>query len=288
VRWIAGAVITALFLAFAAVQAASDAFESRVAVAGTLPTRIPSRFGWAVYDALDRIAPAPYVEATLARGELARGDADAAERHALRLPASPVRDELLGRVAEVRGERTLALEYFLAAPDAVAVEVAAEAAARRDPEAAYSLEQLLEGRLAMLTTHPDAIAETFWRMGRFADSAAFAQVPGSRAQREWLKRALRDFDEAAVLAPLSELYLIEDANQADLLEKRDRAADLFRRAAALNPGSANAIAGLGVVAWQNGDRNAAELYLKRAHALDARSPMVQALERDLGSLGLPR
>jgi hypothetical protein len=283
VRWIAGVVVAALLLGFAAVQAASDAFESHAAAAGTLPTRIPSYFGWAVYNALDRIAPAPYVEATLAQGALARDDLDTAERHALRLPASPVRDELLARIAEARGQHALALEYFLAAPDAAAIEAAAEANATSDPAAAYSLEQLLEVRLALLKTHPDAVAEAYWQMGRFANRKAWVQVPGSRAQNRWLARALLDFDAAVTLSPLSERYVIEDANQADLLKEHDRAAELFRHAAAIDPGSADAVAGLGVVAWQNGDRNAAELYLKRARALDARSPMVAALERDLSS-----
>ena len=280
-RWIAGAVVAALLLGFGAIQAASDAFESNAAATGTLPGRVPSHFGWAVYNALDRVAPAPYVESTLARGALAQGDLDSAERHALRLPSSPVRDELLARVAEARGQQALALEYFLAAPDADAVGAAAEATALRDPAAAYSLEGLLETRLELLRTHPDAVAEAYWRKGRFANRTAWIQVPGSRVQREWLERALRDFEAAVTLSPLSERYVIEDANQADLLGERDRAVELFRAAAGIDPASADAVAGLGVVAWQRGDRVAAELYLKHARAIDPDSLMVRALERDL-------
>ncbi len=66
------------------------------------------RFGLAVYRMLDRIAPAPYVETSLSEEALTRGDAEAAERYALRLPASPIRDELLARVALMLGNVALA------------------------------------------------------------------------------------------------------------------------------------------------------------------------------------
>ena len=65
----------------------------------------------------DRLAPAAYVESTLAQRALERGDLAAAQRCALRLPASPNRDELLASIAEARGQGRLALEYSLAAFD---------------------------------------------------------------------------------------------------------------------------------------------------------------------------
>ncbi|HXO07946.1 MAG TPA: hypothetical protein VN880_07925, partial [Solirubrobacteraceae bacterium] len=145
----------ALATAFGALQLASDALDSSAAAPGTLPARVPVSYGVAVYRALDRIAPAPYVESALSREALARGDADAAERYALRLPGSPVRDELLARVALARGQTLLASEYFLAAPDPDAVEATAEALASRDPAAGYALERLLQVRLARMGTHPD-------------------------------------------------------------------------------------------------------------------------------------
>jgi tetratricopeptide (TPR) repeat protein len=83
------------------------------------------------------------------------------------------------------------------------------------------------------------------------------------------------------LAPLSERYAIAAANQADLLAERNRAEALIARAADIDPGSADAVAGLGVVALQKGDRRAAITYLRRARALDPRALMVSALERDL-------
>src|SRR5579863_10521417 len=157
-RWIIGAVVVLFLLALAKIQVASDSLSATAAAPGTFPPRVSPGFGRLVYAWLDRVTPAPFVETTLAQDALARGDAAAAQRYALRLPASGVRDELLARVAQARGERQLALEYFLAAPDAAAVNDAADALAARNPAAAYRLENLLEIRLALLRTHPDAVA----------------------------------------------------------------------------------------------------------------------------------
>ncbi len=280
-RLVAGVLVVGLVVALGIVQLASDALDARVAAAGTLPRRIPVPFGVAVYRTLDRIAPAPYVETTLSEEALAQRDVGAAERYALRLPASPIRDELLARVASMRGDFTLAREYFLAAPDPDAVGESVKALAQRDPGAAYALARLLQVRLSRNATHPDAVAEADWQMGRLANRQAWREVPGSALQRAWLGRGLRDFEAAVSLAPLSERYLVETANQANLLGERARAAELFAHAADIDPGSADAIAGLGVVAWENGDRDAADRYLARAKALNPGALMVRALERDL-------
>jgi tetratricopeptide (TPR) repeat protein len=275
------AIVGALLAALATVQLASFSLASSIAAPGTLPTHVSPRFGLAVYRILDRIAPAPYVEATLAEHALAQGDAVSAQRYALRLPGSPSRDELLARVARARGEQQLALEYFLAAPDVDAVRRAALALAVRDPAAAYALERLLKVRLALLTTHPDAVAEAYWQMGRLANRQAWRQVPGSKTQTAWLRRGLRDFEGAVALAPLSERYIISAANQADLLGDERRAEMLFHQGADVDPGSGDAVAGLGVIALHRGDRATAAAYLARARAIDPTALMVRALERDL-------
>ncbi|HZV76601.1 MAG TPA: tetratricopeptide repeat protein [Candidatus Babeliales bacterium] len=280
-RWALGAIVAVTLVALGIVQLASDALSRNAAAEGTIPRAVSPALGIAVYRALDRLAPAPYVEEALAAQALDRGDADAAQRYAVRLPASPMRDELLARVALLRGRPLLAQEYFLAAPDPDAINSQAQALAFRDPAAAYALEGLLRTRLAHDRTHPDAVAQADWEMGLFANRQAWRQIPGSALQRAWLQRGFRDFDAAVALAPFSERYLVAAANQADLAGDRRRAQQLFGRAAEIDPLSADAIAGLGVVAWESGDRAGAQRYLARARAIDQGSLMVRALERDL-------
>ena len=238
-------------------------------------------FALAVYRTLDRIAPAPYVESTLAAYELSAGRADAALRYALRLPASPTRDELLARVAAARGDAALALEYDLAAPDADAVEAAVLALVPTSPAAAYELERALNARLSLTTTHPDAIAESSWRMGELANRQAWREIPGSPSQYAWLRRGMVRLQTATDLAPLSEKYAIAAANQAVQLGDLKRAGRLFARAVAADPGSADALAGLGVVAFREGDAPSARAYLARARRIDPNALMVRALERDV-------
>lgn len=273
--------VVAIVAAFAAIQLASYALNAGAAAPGTLPTRVPLRFGLAVYRAIDALAPAPYVVATLAAYDLAAGDTEGALREAIRLPASPTRDELLASIARAQGNEELALEYFLAAPDVTAVDAAAQALARRSPAAGYALETLLERRLALLTTHPDDVAETYFRLGQLANRQAWREIPDSKAQGAWLYRGMHDFRSAVALAPLSDKYLIVAANQAMLLGDLDGAQRYFARAVDANPGSADAVAGAGVIAYQRGDVATAEKNLRRALALDPNSLMVRSLERFL-------
>jgi tetratricopeptide (TPR) repeat protein len=267
--------------AFAAIQLASYSLDAGAAAPGTLPTRIPAAFGVAVYRALERVAPAPYVVSTLANLDLERGDVDAALRQAIQLPASPTRDELLARIARSGGDETLALEYFLAAPDVAAVDETVERRALRSPADGYALEQLLGVRLALLGTHPDDVAEASFRSGELANRQAWREIPDSKRQGAWLHRGMSGFQKAVDLAPLSEKYLIAAANQAMLLGDLTRSQALFARAVDANPGSADAVAGLGVVAYQRGDIETARSYLQRARKLDESALMVLSLERFL-------
>lgn len=276
-----GAVVAALLTAFAALQLASDSFVASAAVPGTVPTRVPVALGVAVYRVLDRVAPAPYVEMTLAAYELSQGRTSAALLYAQRLPPSPSRDEMFASITAARGDAALALEYELAAPNVDAVQSAVDALVPSSPAAAYALERTLNARLSLTATHPDAVAETTWRMGELANRQAWREIPASPAQLSWLRRAMRSFQIATDLAPLSEKYAIAAANQATLLGDLARASQLFARAVAADPGSADAVAGLGVVAYQRGDLASARAYLARARQLDAHALMVRALERDL-------
>lgn len=165
-----------------------------------------------------------------------------------------------------------------------AVQASIDRLARRDPAAAYARERTLETRLLLMATHPDAVAETRWQMGRLANQRAWREIPASRAQGAWLERGMHDFQRAVDLAPLSERYAISAANQAMLLGQLTRSRALFARAAGVNPGSPDAIAGLGVVAYQNGDLGTARFDLQRARRIDPDALMVRALERALRSV----
>jgi tetratricopeptide (TPR) repeat protein len=267
-------------LSFAAVQLASYAFDASAAAPGTLPTRVPIGFGLAVYDALDRLAPAPYVESTLASYELAHGDERAASAHAYRLPASPERDELLARIAAAGGDAALSLEYYLAAPDVANVDAVVDARAVRDPAAAYALERTLQARLALLGTQPNAVAQAYWRMGELANVAARHERNGARRER-WFQTGMTDLQQAADLAPLSEKYSLAAANQAMLLGQVERSRRLFAHVVDVNPASADGLAGMGVAAYRSGRTDAARGYLSRARSLDPNAGMVRALERML-------
>ena len=215
--------MAALVAAFGTLQLASDALEARAAAPNTLPHRLSPSYGRRVYEMLDRVMPAPYVETALAFDALQRGDAAQAQRYALKLPPSTLRAGLLARVASAQGRRQLALEYEVAAYDTSAVEGAAGRLAIGDPERAYRLEALFERRLNERSTHPDAVAQVHWQMGLFANRTAWRQVPGTPAQRHWLDVASSELIPPRGSAPLSERYAIADANQADLLGDRSRA-----------------------------------------------------------------
>jgi tetratricopeptide (TPR) repeat protein len=276
-----GAVLVGLLATFACVQAASDAFAANAAASYSIVRHVPLRFATAVYATLARIAPAPYVTSTLAGYALDRGDSVRAHAYAISLPASPVRDDLLGRAAATGGDAALAFEYFLAAPDVDAVESYVESVATHDPAKAYLLERILSRRLALSETHPDGVAETQWRMGLLANRRAWREIPDSPAQGAWLHRAMDAFERALGIAPLSDRYAIAAANQAMLLGEIERSQALFAQAERSNPGSADAIAGLGVAAYQQGDVRAASEDLARAQRIDPNALMVRALARDI-------
>jgi tetratricopeptide (TPR) repeat protein len=203
--------------------------------------RIPRSIGATVYGALERVAPAPYVEEMLAQNALATNDLEGAQRYALRLPSSASRNELLARIAELRGQSQLALEYYLVAPDVDAVDRYVSALGHTDPIAAYALENELLQRLQALTTHPDAVAEAYWRLGRLSTRRGYL-YPHDRLAA-W-NASLPDYLQAAGLAPLSEKYWLALGNQYLLLGDWPAAKAAFLRAINVHPGSTHAKVGI--------------------------------------------
>jgi hypothetical protein len=230
-RFVTCAVVGIVLVAFGVVQAASDAFCASAAAPYALARHVPMPAALRVYRALDRIAPAEYVETTLASYELRRGDLRAATQYAVRLAPIAVRNELLGRIALRQGDRVLAREYFFAAPDFAALEREAQRIGRADPRQAYVFERSVRDRFAALQTHPDAVAEASWRMSGFAARAATRGAD----RRAWLRRSLRDAAAAVRLAPLNVTYLIAAAKAEVALGDKRAARRYDRRIRSVDP-----------------------------------------------------
>lgn len=258
-----------LVFALGAIQLGSDAIFGRAGEPQSLPAHLHARIGVAIYRAAAHVAQAPFVDAMLARAALDRGDLDAAARYTERLPQSGRRDDLLGRIAQSRGRWDAAEREFVRAGDIEAIDAAVRRDADRDPARAYALEDALRARLQQSGTHPDAVAESFWQLG------VLAWKQSKRAL------AMKNYRQAVTLSPLSEKYLLS-AGFAEYELRDDAAAQrYFMRVLGVNPASANAYAGAGMVALRDGDRESAERYARRARASDPHAGALATLEAQL-------
>lgn len=248
-------------------QIGSDAIYSKAATPQSLPAHVPIALGERIYRVIASVAPAPYVEEMLADAALERGDLSAAQRYASALPPSVRRDDLLGRIARARGDHAQADRYFVAAGDVFAIGEEVDELAQRDPAAAYRVELSLIRKLEGGSTHPDALAEAYWRLG----------VLDSNLGRPAL--AMTHYTRAVALSPLSAKYLIAAGFQSYDLHEYVAAQDYFQRAIAVDPRSADAYAGAGMTVLRLGDRNAARMYAARSRAYDPRSHALSTLEK---------
>lgn len=262
-------VAAALALFLGAVQLASDGIFRSAANPRSLPALIAPRTGVAIYSVLERAAPAPFALSMLSRAALDRGDLPAAKAYAKRLPVSPWRSDLLGRIAQAGGDDADAQRYFLNAGDIFAIGDRIDALAPHDPRAAYDLQLKLKDRLERSGTHPDLVAEAYWRLGVL--SSRLAQPA----------RALSEYRRAVDLSPLSAKYLISAGFQAYDLQMNAAAQRYFSRAISADPCSADALAGAGMVALRNGRRGAAQAYAARSGACDPASHALATLRNQL-------
>lgn len=261
-------------------QLGSDAVFSAAGSSHSLPAHLPPSLGVAVYRAVEPVAPAPYVEAMLARAAFDRGNLDGARLYALRLPPSPRRDDLLAHIAQARGDDASAQRYFIAAADVFGVAKLVDALAQHDAAAAYRLELQMKDRLAELRTHPDAVAESYWRLGQLATLRGY-RGPGGAPRMQWFLRGMSDYRRAVALSPLTEKYLLAAGSQALNIADMASARRFFRRAADVDPASADAYAGMGIAALKSGDRAAAIAYAARARAYDPNAGILHTLESQL-------
>jgi len=273
------AVAALVLIASAIVQFASSAIFSRAGSPISVPAHLNPRFGGRVYRSLERLWPAPFVEAMLARALLDAGDIDAASRQVQRMPPSAARSALAARVALARGDHEAAITDFLAALDIDGLqgEVDRLRESGRLIEA-YQLEAATRERLARAGTHPDAVAESYWRSGVLARMLA-VQDAGRRDR--WLQQELGDYRQAFSLAPWSGKYWLEAGTAALVIGKLKDARVYYQRAIEVDPGMADAWAGLGVLALRNGDRRGALWYAARSRSVNPASTMLGRLDRGL-------
>ena len=251
------------------------------------PSRVPLGFGLAVYRALDRVAPAPYVETTLAAEALAQATST---RRTLRATAAGVaRSRRSARARRAGARRTaLALEYFLAAPESRGAVGSGRAGGARSGRR-LRLERCFKSAWRADDPSRRGGRSVLATSGDSQIDAPGARVPASTAQRAWLRASAGDFEAAVHSRRSPSDTPLSEANQADVLGDDARAARLFaqrrrrsiRQAPTRSPVSA-------WLHWRNGDaRTAASLPGARARAR-SESLMVRALERDRPSEGCAR
>jgi putative inorganic carbon (hco3(-)) transporter len=226
-RRIAAVAASVLVLVCAFVQIASDAVYANAASPSSIPAHLPSQLGTRWYAALERIAPLPFVEEVLTEDALRRGDLTAAAAHAARLRDGAPRSDLQARIAAAQGHDGEAIRLFLRAGDAEAVQPFVASWSRRGRlRDAYALESRLRDRLATDETRPNALAESWWRLGCLATRLGDA------------REGTADYDRAIALAPLNTKYLSDAGALARERGDAEAAAALFARARAIDPSGA--------------------------------------------------
>ncbi|MBV8689231.1 MAG: tetratricopeptide repeat protein [Candidatus Eremiobacteraeota bacterium] len=273
-------VVVALILgAFAILQWASGAIFWRAGSPASVPAHLNVQFGVGVYRALERVWAPAFVEAMLARAALDQGDIAAAQAHVAKMPPSQTRSALEGRVALASGRHADAVADFIAALDIDQLQREVDRLEQRgELLRAYDLENLTRARLAQAGTHPDAVAESYYRSGVIARALANReQPPNSR----WQRIALDDYIQAYSLAPWSGKYWLEAGTGALVIGQYDDARRYYERAVEVDPQMADAYAGLGVIALHQGDRQGALRYAARSRSLNPASTMLRRLYRSL-------
>lgn len=272
----AGAIV--LMLVFALLQFASDALFARAGTNISLPARLSCDQGIRIYAALPFLPPA-YTAAPIVTCALQTGNLRLAETALAHLPPSQERSDLAGRVARVRGLRDEAARDFADAGDAPAVENRVDQLVRAgNILAAFRLEQALRNRMLLGMTHPNAVADSDWKLNVLATRLS-RRLPSARWF--WLGRALQYDREAVALSPYAERYCLAEGNRLLELGSVDLAERAFRQATQINPSSADALAGLGLAAIERGDLSSARKYEERAQLANPHSAMLLMVKQKL-------
>ena len=269
-RVAAGVALVVVVVICAFVQLGSDAMFARAAAPVSIAAHLPAGLGTRVYEMLERVAPLPFVEEMLTADALQRGDLATASVHAARMPAGTLRNEYQARIALARGRHDEAIRRFLEAGDDAALQAdVLQLIQTGRAREAYALEDRVRRRLVASKTRPNAVADSWWRLGRIA------------VRMNDVQEADRDYARARALAPLNTKYLIESGMLALQRRHADAARASFARAAEIDPGSADAVAGMGLAALDAGDRAEAEHLAARALRMSARASLAVRLQRRL-------
>jgi O-antigen ligase len=205
-------------------QLASSAVFSRAAAPFSFPAHVPPQLGIRIYDGLTRVVPLPLLDVILTDEALSRRDMRAAEQYAARIPAGTLASETQARVALAQGDDAKAFRLYLDAGDDEALQTLVDfLRVLRGPRVAHELESRVRDRLAAAGTRPNALADSWWRLGDFASRLGD------------LGEAADDYDHAIALAPLNTKYLIDAGRLA--LRRRDwsTAVARFTRATEIDP-----------------------------------------------------
>ena len=205
----------------------------------------------------------------LARAALDRGDLAEARMYALALAPSNREYDLLGRIAQAQGDHAAAVHDFIEADDIYAIDDEVDALAKTNPAAAFALETRFKDRLERTATHPDALAESHFRLGSLAGILGRPRV------------TMQEYRRAVELSPISERYLLWAGSQAYNTGDPRAALNYYKRAINVDPASADGYAGAGLAALRLGDRTSAVAYAARARAIDPSDHPLQTLQDDL-------
>ncbi len=233
-------------------------------------------------DALDPALPMPAaLRILLARRALAAHALDRVEALTARLGPSTDRSALEAELAEARGDTQAAQRAWFDAGDYSGLErLAADLERGGDLHGAQELQQTIVDRLAQDRTHPDTLAEAWWRLG-VLDAALAGNEPTVAAGRTYARRSLDAYEAALALAPYSAKFMISAASQELNLGELDGAQRYFERAAEIVPGSVLIPVGYGEVAVRRGDFATARRRLAEARRIDPAEPAVDRLARKI-------
>jgi tetratricopeptide (TPR) repeat protein len=216
------ALVVAAAIVLGAIQFVSDGVLQRAAASPSVPRAVPHGLAVRAADAM----PLPAFAREIAAGIAIEDGRIADARRAIAvLPRGPARDDLQGRVLEAQGDRRAAVGRYVAAGDFARVSAAVDGmVATGDVAGALVTQRDLVARLRHLSDL-EALAHAQWRL---------AQIESLAGRHE---SALRDYQAALQLVPLSETYLLGAANEALGLGELDLAARYFGRVVSMDPGS---------------------------------------------------